>query len=188
MQLYSPPYFPLLFNPFQFAYRHLISSPFFTLIFPDPLYVFTALDPAPDTDPAADFKAGRITGIPAPGDAWNVIRFSVGPVHRHQKIGNLPSQRCLPIDRSLAYVSVQEDLIGFRIVTEIPPEMRSPAQTPTGSGGFSFLHGGYRTGTARKPPPASPYNHRSHPEAAQILKAGSHRPAHCRRLMEISVR
>ena len=42
-------------------------------------------DPAAYQDVAAHLKSGRISGISAPADARNVVRFSIRPVDSDQK-------------------------------------------------------------------------------------------------------
>ena len=58
------------------------------------------------------FKAPRIAGVPPPADAGDIIGFSVRAVHRQQNVRDLPAQRRLSVNRFLADVSVQIDLVG----------------------------------------------------------------------------
>ena len=53
----------------------------------------------------------RKSGISAPADAWDIVRFSIRPVHCDQHICNLSSKRCFPVNRCFAYIAIQKNLI-----------------------------------------------------------------------------
>ena len=102
---------PPLFYIFQLAYRHFICRTFFCLVFSCFLYIFPALDTSPDQNMSSYGEGGRVTGVPAPADAWYVVGFSIGPVHRQQQIRDFSSKRSFPVDRRLADISVQKNLV-----------------------------------------------------------------------------
>ena len=108
-----------VFRAFQFAHGYLVRHAFLALCLTDLFCVLPALDTPPDQDPCSDAESGCISRVPAPGDARDIVRFSVRPVHCHEKIRDLSSERGLPVDRLLAYVPVQEDLVRLRIIREL---------------------------------------------------------------------
>ena len=56
-----------------------------------------------------------ISGISAPADARNVVRFSIRPVDGDQKICDFSAKWGFPVHRRFAYVSVQENGIALHI-------------------------------------------------------------------------
>ena len=105
--------FPLFFNQLQLADGHLIGNPFFKLVLPDFFQILTTLHSAPDFAALSHVEAAGETGVASPADTGDIIGFSVRPVYGQEHVGNFPSQRSLSVNRFLADIAVQINLIGF---------------------------------------------------------------------------
>ena len=90
----------------QFCWRILRMQPFFPSASPIIFDIFAALDPAPDLHMSAHIKTGGKSCISSPADARNVIWFSIRAVHSDQKICDLSSKRCFPVNWLLTYIAV----------------------------------------------------------------------------------
>ena len=67
----------LIFQVFNLADRHLVGNSFLSFQLIELLYIFTALYPTPYLYMGAYGKARSKTGIPAPADARNIVRFAI---------------------------------------------------------------------------------------------------------------
>lgn len=90
----------------QFCWRILRMQPSFPSASPIIFDIFAALDPAPDLHMSAHIKTGGKSCISSPADARNVIWFSIRAVHSDQKICDLSSKRCFPVNWLLTYIAV----------------------------------------------------------------------------------
>src|SRR5699024_181666 len=112
----------------QLADGYLVSHPSLRLGLTDFFHVLPALDSAPDLYAAAHFKARGETRVPSPADTGNVIRLSIGAVDCNQEIRDLPAERRLPVYRSFTDITVQKNLIGFRIFHFFLQEFHLPGK------------------------------------------------------------
>ena len=58
---------------FQLADGDFIGHSLLAFRLADLFRVFPALDASPDEDPCSDAEAGGVSGIAAPGDAWDIV-------------------------------------------------------------------------------------------------------------------
>ena len=115
-----------MIRTFQLAHGYLIGHAFFAFRLTDLFRVLPALNTAPDLDPGSNTKPGSVSCIASPGNAWDIVGLAVWAVHRQQNIRNFSSKRCLPINRRLADVSIQEDLVGLGIGTSLHEDPQIP--------------------------------------------------------------
>lgn len=88
---------------------------------------------------APHLKSGGEPGVSPPANAGNIIRFSVGPVHCQQHIRNLSSQRSSPVNRRLADVTVQKNLVALNLLALVLHKIHFPGKNRQHQSVFLFL-------------------------------------------------
>ena len=99
-----------LMRQLDFCNRNLISDSFLYLL-ANAFLIDSALHSAPDMDIGTHLQICDISGISAPCNAGNIIRFIIGAVDRYQNIGYFSSKRRFTVNRGLTDKTIQINLI-----------------------------------------------------------------------------
>ena len=88
---------------------------------------------------SANRESGSEARVSSPADTWDIIGFSIGTVHCDQKIRDLTSERCLPVDRRFTDITVQKDLVALYLVAHFLHKFQFPHKNGEHKAVFLFL-------------------------------------------------